>query len=152
MLCERYELRDEAPAAGQWRGGLGAIKRWRMLQDIAISSTGDNRSGDPPRGLFGGHDGRPGSIVLRAADGDVQELPAKISNRQLRAGDRLEIRLVCGAGYGDPLRRDPSAVAGDVADGLLSSAQARDDYGVVLNAAGAVDEPATQDLRLRMSR
>ncbi len=152
MLCERYELRDEAPSAGQWRGGLGAIKCWRMLQDIAISSTGDNRSGDPPRGLFGGHDGRPGSIVLRAADGDVQELPAKISNRQLRAGDRLEIRLVCGAGYGDPLRRDPSAVAGDVADGLLSSAQARDDYGVVLNAAGAVDEPATQDLRLRMSR
>jgi N-methylhydantoinase B len=34
-----------------------------------------------------------------------------------------------GGGYGDPRKRDPHAVAADVADGLLSAARAREVYG-----------------------
>ena len=46
VVCERYELRDEAPAAGRWRGGLGSVKRWRFLAPTSIGSTGDHRSGE----------------------------------------------------------------------------------------------------------
>jgi N-methylhydantoinase B/oxoprolinase/acetone carboxylase alpha subunit len=148
MVCERYELRDEPPAAGRWRGGLGAIKRWRFLAETRASSTGDNRSVDPPRGLYGGHPGRAGSVRLNPGSGQALDLPAKVSNQAFAPGDCLEIRLVSGAGFGDPLERDPAAVLADVRDGYLDAAQAMADYGVVLSADGrAVDEAATDACR-----
>ncbi|RMF96416.1 MAG: hydantoinase B/oxoprolinase family protein [Gammaproteobacteria bacterium] len=151
MRCERYELRDDPPAAGRWRGGIGAVKRWRFLAPTTASSTGDNRSIDLPRGLFGGADGRPGSIVLNPDSAQPEALPAKISNRHFAADDCLEIRLVCGAGYGDPLERDPEAVLQDLLDGLLSPADALEDYGVVVAADGRqIDHDAT--LRERAAR
>ena len=51
-----------------------------------------------------------------------------------------------GAGYGDPLRRDPALVARDVAEGLVSPVMARMAYGVVL-ADGAPDVAATEAAR-----
>jgi N-methylhydantoinase B/oxoprolinase/acetone carboxylase alpha subunit len=148
LLCERYELRDDPPAAGQWRGGVGAVRRWRFLAETFASSTGDNRSEDPPRGLFGGADGKAGSVVLNPGSEREQQLPAKISSQRFRAGDRLEITLVSSAGYGDPLLREPGAVLTDVLDGLLSAAEAVRDYGVVLAADGrSVDERATSRAR-----
>ena len=155
MLCERYELRGEAPAAGRWRGGMGAVKTWRFLEDAAVSSTGDNRSDDPPRGIFGGADGLPGEVRLNPRTPEEQQLPAKISHARFTAGDRLEITLVSGGGYGDPLERDPQHVAEDVLDGLLSIDEARESYGVVIDSAGnGVDLAASRRLResLRGSR
>lgn len=149
LICERYELRDEAPAPGQWRGGLGAIKRWRFLAETGASSTGDNRSVDPPRGLFGGQDGRAGSVHLNPGTEKAEVLPAKISNHHFRAGDRLEITLVSGAGYGAPFKREPGLVLADVLDGLLSSAEAQRDYGVIIATDGhSIDEKATAEFRL----
>ncbi len=148
MLCERYELRDEPPAAGRWRGGMGAVKTWRFLEGATVSSTGDNRSGDPPRGIFGGADGLPGRIRVNPHTPGEQELPAKISHARLAAGDRLEITLVSGGGYGDPFERDPQRVADEVRDGLLSIDMARASYGVVIDpATGAPDLAATGSLR-----
>lgn len=148
MICERYELRDDPPAAGRWRGGIGAVKRWRFLAPTGASSTGDNRSIDPPRGLFGGADGLAGSVVLNPRMPAEQVLPAKVSNQRFRAGDRLEIRLVSSAGYGDPLDREPDAVLADVRDGLLDAERAVTDYGVRLDRDGrSVDVAATMQLR-----
>ncbi len=151
MLCERYELRDEAPAAGKWRGGLGAIKRWRFLANTRASSTGDNRSGDAPRGLHGGHPGCGGAIIQNPGSAAEQSLPAKISNHEFKANDRLEIRMVCGAGYGNPLERDPAAVVCDLRDGHLSVAEAERDYGVVL-AEDGLSADLTATLRCRSER
>lgn len=148
LICERYELRDDAPAAGRWRGGLGAIKRWRMLEKTGISSTGDNRTEDPPRGLFGGEQGKPGSIVANPGRSGETELPSKISHSQLNVGDTLEIKLVCGAGYGNPLQREYQKVRDDVLDDLISVEQAEEVYGVVLDADNkTVDLEKTQALR-----
>ena len=59
-------------------------------------------------------------------------------------GDVIEFRTACGGGYGDPLEREPAAVARDVRDQLLDAGAARDDYGVVLDPDTlAVDEEAT---------
>jgi N-methylhydantoinase B/oxoprolinase/acetone carboxylase alpha subunit len=60
----------------------------------------------------------------------------------------LELKLVSGAGYGDPKQRDPSAVWRDYCDGLISANDAHHDYGVVFNADNkAVDWEATAQLR-----
>ncbi|MBS1879345.1 MAG: hydantoinase B/oxoprolinase family protein [Actinobacteria bacterium] len=147
MLCERYELRDDPPAAGRWRGGIGSVRRWRFLTKTYVGSEGDRRS-DPPRGLFGGEDGRSGSI-RRNPDGPAEESwPSKFTNSSCDPGDVLEISLPCGAGYGDPLERDPAAVRDDVLDELLSAAEARAVYGVALDPDSLeVDERATAELR-----
>ena len=50
---------------------------------------------------------------------------------------------------GDPAMRDPTLVAADVRDGLVSPASAERDYRVVLAPDGAVDEAATARLRRR---
>jgi N-methylhydantoinase B len=54
-----------------------------------------------------------------------------------------------GGGWGDPLARDTALVAAEVADGLLSPARARAEYGVALDPTGAVDTAATEALRGR---
>ena len=148
LICERYELRDESPAAGRWRGGIGAVKRWRFLANTGISSTGDNRSNDQPRGLFGGADGKGGKILVNPGTANEQALPAKVSNFKLKAGDRLEIHLVSAAAYGNPLERDPQAVLSDVLDGLLTKQEALSSYGVALTECGSeIDESGTEKQR-----
>jgi N-methylhydantoinase B len=55
---------------------------------------------------------------------------------------------VAGAGgYGDPLERDPAAVARDVLNEVVSRAAANADYGVVLDDEGSVEMEATAKLR-----
>ena len=55
--------------------------------------------------------------------------------------------LDAGGGWGDPLERDPQAVARDVREELISVESARRDYGVVLGAGGAPDRESTARLR-----
>jgi N-methylhydantoinase B len=56
-----------------------------------------------------------------------------------------------GGGYGDPLLRAPDAVLENVLDGIVSAAQAREQYGVII-AAGSVEPAATEALRAELRR
>jgi N-methylhydantoinase B len=151
MRCERYELRDHPPAAGSWRGGVGSIRQWRFAQPVIVSASGDLRI-DPPRGVFGGEAGRPGAVTRTGPDG-TQPLPARFGGVHLAAGEAITIEVPGGGGYGDPLDRDPDAVARDVRDGLCAPEDARDRYGVVIDpASGRADHPASIRLRQDMSR
>jgi N-methylhydantoinase B len=46
------------------------------------------------------------------------------------------LELPGGGGFFDPLAREPEAVAGDVAEGLVSPGAAERDYGVRVTRAG----------------
>ncbi|MEW6635648.1 MAG: hydantoinase B/oxoprolinase family protein, partial [Actinomycetota bacterium] len=50
-------------------------------------------------------------------------------------------------GVGDPLERDPEAVAKDVRWSLVSREAAESEYGVVLDEDGSVDAAATESRR-----
>ena len=147
VVCEQYELRADPPAPGKWRGGIGSTKRWRFLSPTSIGSTGDHRGGDLPKGLFGGGDGLPGSMVRTGADAVAEPLPAKVSGLRLERGDTLQITGISGAGYGSPLERDSQAVADDVRFGLIDTASARTVYAVALMSDGSVDLEETDRLR-----
>jgi len=134
LRCERYELRDHAPAPGRWRGGIGSIRRWRFLEPTMIGANGDSR-GDRPRGLFGGSDGEPGRLTLNAAGPGETQLTTRFSAFQTRSGDTLDVAVPSGAGYGDPLDREPALVLADVLDDLYSV--------LFLPARAGVDEAAT---------
>ena len=57
-----------------------------------------------------------------------------------------------GGGYGDPLRRDPTAVARDVVAHKVSRAGAEEVYGVVLDEHQEADEEATGRRRTALRR
>jgi N-methylhydantoinase B len=47
LRVERYELRENAMAAGQWRSGIGAIQEFTFLDDAGVSLEGDGHAFQP---------------------------------------------------------------------------------------------------------
>ncbi len=149
LRVSRYELRENACGAGEWRGGLGSVREFEYLAPGGASVEADGHV-FAPWGLAGGKPGQPAELRLIRADGGVEMLPSKVPHMQIQAGDRFVCVGPAGGGYGDALKRDPGRVRDDVADGLLSVAAAREDYGVVLSSAGVIDLRATARLRTRL--
>ncbi|MEZ5667201.1 MAG: hydantoinase B/oxoprolinase family protein [Alphaproteobacteria bacterium] len=146
LRVNRYELRDDACPPGRWRGGIGSIREFEFLEAGGVSVEGEGHV-YAPWGLDGGSDGRTSALsVSSAVHGDAQ-LPSKLPNRAMAAGDRIVMTGPCGGGYGDPFRRDPAQVLEDVRDGYLSRDRARTDYGVAIADGPELDEAATRALR-----
>ena len=61
--------------------------------------------------------------------------------------DVFYVRWNGAGGLGDPLGRDPQAVARDVAEGVVSPLAARELYGVICAPSGEVDVDATRRQR-----
>ncbi len=138
--------RDRAPR--RRRSGVGAVVR-------AGSATprrggGRRRGARPPeRVCRRGHGGDwPGPAVAAGAFGGPLGLPTRDSHVR---PDQAHVAVSQGGGgYGDPWRRDPSAVLADVRDGLVSVGGASADYGVVLRGEGEeaeLDRQATAHRR-----
>lgn len=148
LRIERYELRENAMPAGEHRGGLGTVKVFRMLADGSVAAESDGHK-HRPWGMLGGRDGTTRETVLERADGTQIALPSKFDflEYRLRAGDRIRALGPSGGGYGEPWKRDPAAVLGDVLDELISREDAERDYGVAITSAGEIDRVATERLR-----
>jgi N-methylhydantoinase B len=140
-----YQLRENVAGPGQWRGGIGSIRSFELLEDGAVSIEGDGQRFNP-WGFLGGSDGSPAKVELSHRDGGMENLPSKIPYRHLARGDRITAYGPCGGGYGDPMLRAPEDVLDDVLDGLLDADMARTAYGVIINGA-RLDLAATQALR-----
>lgn len=119
IRVERYELRENAIAAGHWRGGIGTIREFVFLDDAGFSLEGDGHAFEP-WGFDGGGDGHVASLSLVRPDGTHQQLPSKVPYFKVNAGDRLVSYGPCGGGYGDASLRSQDAIASDVADGLIT--------------------------------
>lgn len=143
IIFWRKEYRTDSGGAGEFRGGLGQVMEIASLDPAPFSiSAMYDRVIFPPRGREGGGPGACGRLTL--SDGTA--LRGK-GEQTVPEGRRLVIEMAGGAGLGDPLRRDPEAVARDVAAGLVSAAAALRDHRVALTAGGAVDRDETQRLR-----
>jgi N-methylhydantoinase B len=166
----RRELIDSG-GAGRTRGGVGlsfAITPYRAKSMTLTTNTGGvGSSAFSSEGLFGGYPVPLATIkLLKETElkslfesgqmpADLDEIPAgatsliagKSNGTMLESGDVVEFTILGGGGYGDPLLRDPLLVATDVANGYVSAEVARETYGVVLEADGAVADAATEDAR-----
>jgi N-methylhydantoinase B len=146
----QYEYWPDSAGAGEWRGGLGTIYRWRVDTNgiPAANFGGGVHDVTAPYGLEGGRAAPPHQ--LRLVKGD-RVIPVDAESfYDLDEGDVFEIHESGGGGYGDPHRRAIESVVADVRDGLVSVEKAAADYGVVLDAATlAVDRAQTRELRGR---
>ena len=160
IRVDRLALATDSGGAGQFRGGLGYDKDYRVLVDCHTIVTAD-RVKLGCYGVSGGQAGQP-FLAIADAHGEARNLGGLVDGEPLKAGQVLRVRTTGGGGWGDALARDPAAVLLDVVQGKVSQAAAKDDYGVVVvtgTGEGAldglrVDAAATDALRtkLRASR
>lgn len=150
LRIEVYETIADSGGPGKNRGGNGIRMAYRFLEDGQISIH-DDRWLTYPWGVNGGLPGGRGSKLLLRIDGTEERLPSKCDRIQVREGDLLYFNTWGGGGAGDPYEREPERVARDVARGLVTVAGARR-YGVVCDAAGLVDQAATEALRDKLRR
>jgi 5-oxoprolinase (ATP-hydrolysing)/N-methylhydantoinase B len=138
LMVEDCAMDTDSGGAGQWRGGLGYTRTLLVTSVPITGSQCSDRHEVKPWALLGGEPGGNGATWIRKAGSEawltVRELYGKISsskyaNVTFQPGDRIRLTAPGGGGYGDPRRRDPDAVAEDVAEGYVSKAAAERIYG-----------------------
>ncbi|MFD4248897.1 hydantoinase B/oxoprolinase family protein [Amycolatopsis thermoflava] len=158
----RREVPDSG-GPGRHRGGVGAsiaITPHGTSIPMGLVLASNGKAVSQNGGLAGGHPGNTGLDVL-ARHSRVTDLlaagrmPSELSevsehlepaqnyaSSHLAPGEVFVMTWQGGGGYGDPLNRDPEAVARDLREQKITAGAARSVYGVVVEN-GAVDEAAT---------
>jgi N-methylhydantoinase B len=149
-VVERFEIVPDTGGPGKFRGGCGVRRDVRVLGEKVKFNNLSERQRFHPYGLAGGKPGALGQTVINPGTDREQVVPGKASI-DLAYGDVISFRLSGAGGYGEPLERDPEAVARDVHLGYVSRDAATDRYGVVIGEDGTVDRPATAALRAEAS-
>lgn len=146
IVVERYGLVRDTGGAGRYRGGLSVERVWRCLTPETSLIVRSDRARHAPYGLAGGAPGATAVNLVVHPDGSEERLPAMFST-MIGAGDVYMHRMAGGGGWGDPLERDPEAVAHDVRNEKVSVDAAGELYGVVIGTDGLVDGEATSAVR-----
>ena len=146
VRIEEYGYRPDSCGAGEFRGGIGLVRQYRLLADEAILQLRSDRHKFRPYGLMGGGEASGNRNIMNPGR-NARELPSKVT-MTMHAGDVVRHEQSGGGGYGDPLRRAPERVARDVANGKISIGYARDRHGVIVDPESfAPDTAATAAAR-----
>jgi len=147
LLVERFALHEAGEGHGQWRGGLGIVKDYRILNSSARITASFGRSRFPPWGLAGGQEGSPNRVEVTYPDGRM-ETRGRFSNELAPAGTLIRFITGTGGGYGEPKDRDAERVLDDVANGYVTRRDAEAVYGVALTTKPlSIDWARTKRLR-----
>jgi N-methylhydantoinase B len=169
-LWRREEPDSGGP--GRHRGGVSAslavtLHGSNQPAGLVLASAGKAVSQN--NGLVGGYPGNTGldavvrgaNVAALLAEGKVPQsldgFGAKVeighcyAQSYVAPGEVLYMNWQGGGGYGDPLLRDPDAVALDVAEDKITPEAASQVYGVVL-VDGRVDAAATEARRTELRR
>jgi N-methylhydantoinase B len=163
-----YRRENLGGGAGHYRGGDAIVEAWirHDSESISTSPTGSGVAQPTSLGVAGGLPGNCtrfrhllGSDVHAAFErgempdnieqltGEMYLTEPKEEPREIGPDDVWELKIPSGSGFGDPLERDPAAVARDIEDQRCSAEFAQTVYGVVLDAEGEIDEKLTGEER-----
>lgn len=150
LTVARYELLPDSGGPGEFRGGLSTRRDMIIwATDAKLAGRGLRQVEGAPA-LFGGSPGRTGAFLLDP-EGRASRLPGSFSELGVEPGTRVRVETPSGAGYGDPLARDPERVKADLLSGKVSRERVHIDYGVVLTG-DAIDVDATARTRADLRR
>jgi N-methylhydantoinase B len=97
LLCLGYSLRPDSGGKGQWIGGKGIIKHYRILEPCTFSIISDRRE-IAPKGIHGGLDGVTGeNIIIQNKQKRSIEGKATI---KMDVDDEVLVLTPGGGGYG----------------------------------------------------
>ena len=100
VRLDSYGIRPGSGGAGRWRGGDGAIRHIRFLDQMTASILSNGRT----HGAFGMAGGQAGAVGINQvvrADGRVEPL-GHIAQVEMGVGDVFEIHTPGGGGFGSP--------------------------------------------------
>ncbi|NLK01275.1 MAG: hydantoinase B/oxoprolinase family protein [Clostridia bacterium] len=151
IVVEQFAFNTNT-GAGEFRGGCGLIRDYRLTNSNGELTTIVSRHEIPPWGLAGGKDGSPNSVEIHFGNGAEPKRGATFSNYPMQKGDLVRFISGCGGGYGDPLKRPTEKVLQDVKDEYIDVETASRDYGVVIDPDTLeIDEGKTKELRGKMA-
>ncbi len=145
VMFTQWALRPDSGGPGRHRGGLGAIYEIEALAEgeTDVFLLGE-RGKFPPFGVAGGRPAKLNRFFYQTDAGERNPLlVSKITDIKIRKGQKVRLETPGGGGYGDPLTREASRVARDIALGYVSPQSALSDYGVVIKDDGQPDAGAT---------
>ena len=127
VRVEEYSVLPDSGGAGQYRGGCGARRVWRVLGNTARGAVCSERSKSPPFGLAGGQAGSPMRIQLEDPDGTIR-YPLSKGAFTVPAEGRIIFEVPGSGGYGPASERSVDALADDLKNGYVTDEAARRDY------------------------
>ena len=130
LRYKRYEFIPDTGGAGRRRGGLGVRRDIEFLDQSGSLNTQFDKFKVAPFGLFGGKEGATGSMVMNPDGPDSEELHSKTVDYGFKYGDVFSMRTQGGGGFGPPKERDRASVERDLREEKISTASARDVYGL----------------------
>ncbi len=148
VLFEEYSLHEGSGGAGKQRGGFGVNYKIKLRRGNAKVSMVMDHGRFGPQGVLGGKDGGVNRVRIERHGEDY--IPPHLSKDQnviVKEGDTIRVSTPGGGGYENPFLRNPELVKHDVQRGYYTTQQVKENFGVVLNFKGEIDEKATQKLR-----
>jgi len=123
-----YSLGKDSGGPGQYRGGLGIVREYELLNDAWLCLWFE-RTKTPQWGLFGGKHGRVPDVTVSLPNSQPIKM-LKVNHKRLPPGTRVSVSTGGGGGYGLPHERELSKVKNDVVNGYVSIDAAATEYGV----------------------
>src|SRR5215475_118568 len=151
----RFELIPDSGGPGKFRGGLGFIREYELLDHDARFSLRSTKHTVAPKGIDAGLPGKTGHCVINRGTAKERVLPSRCSDLTLLPGDVVRLETPGGGGLGGPFERDPEMVLRDVRNGYVSIEKAAESYGVVINVESGdflLDHALTKEKRKNKSR
>jgi N-methylhydantoinase B len=154
----RRELCDSG-GPGAYRGGVGTAQLLvphKVGAPIGVLSFGQGLQHPAAIGIAGGEPGGQSGFAILADDiaqglsPDAEMgVPLPTAGMLLTNGQTMLVVSQGGGGYGDPIERQPEAVADDIAEGLVSRQAGEDSYGVVVEVVDGYPRPDRDATALR---
>ncbi|MDT4827018.1 Hydantoinase B/oxoprolinase [compost metagenome] len=132
LRMEEYSLRQDSCGPGEFRGGMGLVRQYRLLAEEALLQIRSDRRDHAPYGLFGGGEAAP-SMNYSNPEAGGEVMPSKIT---LNIGKDFVVRheQAGGGGYGNPLKRSVALLQSDLDHGKVSNEYAIANHGVVFQS------------------
>jgi N-methylhydantoinase B len=127
---ERFEMLADSGGAGEWRGGLGFVREYRILADDVRFSMRTDKHAIAPFGSSAGLPGGKGACRVNPETKNEKSLPSRFGDHRLERNDTIRVERPGGGGLGNPFKRPVEKVLEDLRQGYISAARARSDYGV----------------------
>jgi N-methylhydantoinase B len=138
---ERFEMIADSGGAGEWRGGLGFARDYRILTDDVRFSMRTDKHAIEPFGSDSGLPGGKGACIVNPGAASEKQLTSRFGDHRLCKDDVIRVERPGGGGLGNPFHRPVDKVLEDVRQGYVSVERARSDYGVVVGYTGGEPEP-----------
>jgi N-methylhydantoinase B len=156
ILIEERSIAPDSMGFGRWNGAPAVKGSYRSLTgDMTVYFFGDGGT-FPAKGVLGGKAGAGCGTWKRHRNGKLERQP-DFDHCTASEKEAVHYRSCAGGGYGDPRARDPQRVLADVNRRWLSTAAAREVFGVAVRLGPngvdhLLDEEGTRRLRSRGGR